>query len=120
MPPNDVAELATPTSVVHKPLPHDSARLHVQGSATYVDDIREPDGTLHVAIGMADKASGNLKSLDLAAVRAAPGRGRSSDGGRHSRQERHRPGFRRRTAPRRRGDHVPWPAAVRRRRADPR
>ena len=32
--------------------------LHVQGSATYIDDIREPVGTLHVAIGMADKASG--------------------------------------------------------------
>src|SRR5208337_979365 len=61
------------TAVVHKPLPHDSARLHVQGSATYVDDIREPEGTLHVAIGMADKACGRLKSLDLSAVRAAPG-----------------------------------------------
>ena len=53
MPPNDVGELAPPTSVVHQPLPHDSARLHVRGSATYVDDIREPDGTLHVAIGIA-------------------------------------------------------------------
>ncbi len=66
-------DLALATAVVHKPLPHDSARLHVQGSATYVDDIREPAGTLHVAIGMADKAAGRLKSLDLAAVRAAPG-----------------------------------------------
>ena len=64
---------ATPTSVVHKPLPHDSARLHVQGSATYVDDIREPDGTLHLAVGMSDKACGKLKALDLEAVRAAPG-----------------------------------------------
>ena len=73
MPPSDVAGLAVPTSVVHKPLPHDSARLHVQGSATYVDDIREPEGTLHVAIGMADKASGALRSLDLSAVRAAAG-----------------------------------------------
>src|SRR5271157_3682251 len=73
MPPNDVAELAAPTSVVHKPLPHDSARLHVQGAATYVDDIREPDGTLHVAIGMATAAAGELKTLDLSAVRAAPG-----------------------------------------------
>ena len=73
MPPNDVAELAPPTSVVHKPLPHDSARLHVRGSATYVDDIREQDGTLHIAIGMADKACGKLKSLDLSAVHAAPG-----------------------------------------------
>src|SRR5271165_1112516 len=73
MPPNDVAELAAPTSVVHKPLPHDSARLHVQGSAAYVDDIREPEGTLHVAVGGADKACGVLRSLDLGAVRAAPG-----------------------------------------------
>jgi xanthine dehydrogenase large subunit len=73
MPPNDLAELVARTAVVHKPLPHDSARLHVRGSATYVDDIREPDGTLHVAIGMADKAAGALKGLDLGAVRAAPG-----------------------------------------------
>jgi xanthine dehydrogenase large subunit len=73
MPLNDVADLVAPTSVVHKPLPHDSARLHVRGSATYVDDIREPDGTLHVAIGMADEAAGALKGLDLDVVRAAPG-----------------------------------------------
>ena len=64
---------ASPTSVVHKPLPHDSARLHVQGSAAYVDDIREPNGTLHVAVGMSDKACGKLRSLDLEPVRAAPG-----------------------------------------------
>ena len=73
MPLNDVADLALSTSVVHKPLPHDSARLHVQGSAIYVDDLREPEGTLHVAIGMADKARGSLRSLDLAPVRAAQG-----------------------------------------------
>ncbi|THD44541.1 MAG: xanthine dehydrogenase molybdopterin binding subunit [Bradyrhizobium sp.] len=66
-------EARDPTAVVHKPLPHDSARLHVSGAAAYVDDIREPQGTLHVAIGMADKASGRLRGLDLAAVRAAPG-----------------------------------------------
>jgi len=73
MPPSDAAELDSATAVVHKPLPHDSAVLHVQGAANYVDDIREPAGTLHVAIGMADKASGELKSLALDAVRAAPG-----------------------------------------------
>ena len=60
-------------AVVHKPLPHDSARLHVQGSAIYVDDLREPEGTLHVAFGMADKARGSLRGLELAPVRAAPG-----------------------------------------------
>ena len=73
MPPNDVADIALATAVVHKPLPHDSAVLHVQGAANYVDDIGEPAGTLHIAIGMADKASGKLKVLDLERVRAAPG-----------------------------------------------
>ncbi len=72
MPQSDVADVS-PTAVVHKPLPHDSARLHVQGAATYVDDIREPEGTLHVAVGMATAAAGALKSLDLSAVEAAPG-----------------------------------------------
>src|ERR1700722_9101974 len=73
MPSSDFADVAAATAVVHKPLPHDSARLHVQGAATYVDDIGEPVGTLHIAIGMANKASGRLKSLGLEAVRDAPG-----------------------------------------------
>src|SRR5580693_5494959 len=75
MPPNDDLSVldALTTTVVHKPLPHDSARLLVQGAATYVDDIGEPAGTLHIAIGMANKASGKLKGLHLEAVRAAPG-----------------------------------------------
>jgi xanthine dehydrogenase large subunit len=73
MPPNDAADFALATAVVHKPLPHDSAVLHVQGAANYVDDIGEPAGTLHIAIGMADKASGRLKTLDLERVRAEPG-----------------------------------------------
>ncbi len=72
MPQSDAFE-AAPTAVVHKALPHDSARLHVRGSATYVDDIREPEGTLHVAVGMATAAAGVLTSLDLSAVKAAPG-----------------------------------------------
>jgi xanthine dehydrogenase large subunit len=73
MPPNDAADLPVGTAVVHKPLPHDSAVLHVQGAANYVDDIGEPAGTLHIAIGMADKACGRLKALGLDSVRTAPG-----------------------------------------------
>ena len=76
MPPNNpvpVVPLDKETAVVHKPHPHDSARLHVQGAAPYIDDIREPAGTLHVAVGQADKAAGTLRGLDLSAVRAAPG-----------------------------------------------
>jgi len=68
-----VVPLEVETAVVHKPHPHDSARMHVRGAAPYVDDIREPTGTLHVGIGMSDKAAGTLRSLDLSAVRAAHG-----------------------------------------------
>ena len=54
-------------------LPHESAHLHVTGSAPYADDLPEPAGTLHAAPGLADVAHGRLVRLDLAAVRAAPG-----------------------------------------------
>ena len=46
---------------------------HVQGSARYVDDLPEPEGTLHIAIGQSPKARGRLLSLDLSAVHAVPG-----------------------------------------------
>jgi xanthine dehydrogenase large subunit len=64
----------TRTVAVRRSSPHDSAPAHVTGSATYVDDIREPAGTLHVAPGWAcDTTRGSLLGLDLAAVRSAPG-----------------------------------------------
>ncbi|TMJ02571.1 MAG: xanthine dehydrogenase molybdopterin binding subunit [Alphaproteobacteria bacterium] len=59
--------------VVRRPLRHDSAAKHVAGSATFVDDIREPEGLLHIAAGGVPAASGQLLGVDLAAVRAAPG-----------------------------------------------
>lgn len=59
--------------VVRKPLPHDSAPRHVTGAAAYIDDIREPSGTLHLAPGYAPIAAGIVTGLDLSAVRAAPG-----------------------------------------------
>jgi xanthine dehydrogenase large subunit len=59
--------------VVHRPLPHDSADLHVAGAAAYVDDLPEPPGVLHLAFGHAAEGHAALVSLDLDAVRAAPG-----------------------------------------------
>ena len=59
--------------VVRVPTRHDSAVRHVTGGATYVDDIREPEGTLHVAVGGAPVARGRIDALDLSAVRSAPG-----------------------------------------------
>ncbi len=63
----------TATRVVRVPAVHDSAARHVSGAAIYIDDIREPEGTLHVAPGGAPAAHGRIKRLGLDAVRTAPG-----------------------------------------------
>jgi xanthine dehydrogenase large subunit len=60
-------------AVVRKPLPHDSATKHVAGTATYVDDIPTPAGTLHLAPGYAPIAAGRVTALILDKVRTAPG-----------------------------------------------
>ncbi|AJP71110.1 xanthine dehydrogenase molybdopterin binding subunit [Sphingomonas hengshuiensis] len=62
-----------PPGAVHRSLPHDSADLHVAGTALYVDDLPEPPGLLHCAFGHATDGHGRLVALDLDAVRAAPG-----------------------------------------------
>ncbi|GAC1327955.1 MAG: xanthine dehydrogenase molybdopterin binding subunit [Collimonas sp.] len=53
--------------------PHESAILHVLGEATYTDDIPEAQGTLHAALGMSQKAHARIRSINLDAVRSAPG-----------------------------------------------
>jgi xanthine dehydrogenase large subunit len=58
---------------IAKPLPHDAAALHVNGSARYVDDIPTPTGTLHLAFGTSPIAAGTLNGMDLDAVRSATG-----------------------------------------------
>ena len=58
---------------VAKPLPHDSAPLHVTGQARYIDDIPTPAGTLHLAFGLSTIAKGTIQTIDLSAVRAAFG-----------------------------------------------
>ncbi len=70
--PRSTAEDA-PLRVVGVSTRHDSAVRHVAGSAVYVDDLREPSGTLHVAVCGAGAARGRIARLDLDAVRAAPG-----------------------------------------------
>jgi xanthine dehydrogenase large subunit len=58
---------------VGEAIPHDSAQLHVSGEALYTDDIQEPKGLLHLAVGMSTKAHAHILSIDLSAVRDAPG-----------------------------------------------
>ncbi|MBD0864462.1 MAG: xanthine dehydrogenase molybdopterin binding subunit [Rhodobacteraceae bacterium] len=58
---------------VAKPLPHDAARLHVTGTARYVDDIPTPCGTRHIAFGVSEIAAGIVTEIDLDTVRDTPG-----------------------------------------------
>lgn len=65
--------MTTDMAAVHSPRPHDSAVQHVTGEARYIDDIPEPPGLLHIALGRSDHAHARIRSMDLSAVRAAPG-----------------------------------------------
>ena len=58
---------------VGKPLPHDSAHLHVSGRAAYTDDLPEPRDLLHLAVGMSSVAHGKVRHVDLSAVLAVEG-----------------------------------------------
>src|SRR4051794_22407082 len=59
--------------VVRRALRHDSSPKHVAGTAIFVDDMREPEGLLHIAVGGAPVTAGQLLGMDLEGVRAAPG-----------------------------------------------
>ena len=72
MPPRD-AVLEAPLRHVYKPLPHDSGAKHVQGSAEYIDDMPEPVGTMHIAVGGSPVARGTIRRIDLAEVLSTPG-----------------------------------------------
>ncbi|MGN6583367.1 MAG: xanthine dehydrogenase molybdopterin binding subunit [Rhizobiaceae bacterium] len=52
---------------------HDSAHKHVTGTAVYIDDMPEPAGTLHGCLGLSTATHAVIRSLDLSAVRTAPG-----------------------------------------------
>jgi xanthine dehydrogenase large subunit len=72
MPPSDTV-LDAPLRHVYRPLPHDSGAKHVRGAAEYIDDIPEPAGTLHIAVGGAPIARGTIRRIDVSEVRNAPG-----------------------------------------------
>jgi xanthine dehydrogenase large subunit len=69
----NLAPEATIRGGVHLDQRHDSAHKHVTGFAEYTDDIAEPVGTLHAYLGLSDKAHAEIVTIDLDAVRAAPG-----------------------------------------------
>ena len=54
---------------VGKALPHDSAELHVTGTATYTDDVPEPAGCLQAYILQSPHAHARIKKIDVSACR---------------------------------------------------
>lgn len=67
------ASQACPLGGVGQSIGHDSAALHVTGRANYTDDLPELRGTLYAAVGQSTRAHARIRSIDLSAVRAAPG-----------------------------------------------
>ncbi|MCY7314235.1 MAG: xanthine dehydrogenase molybdopterin binding subunit [Rubrivivax sp.] len=61
------------TGEVGRSRAHESAHLHVAGSAPYTDDIAELAGTLHAALGLSPLAHGVLHGIDVERIRAMPG-----------------------------------------------
>ena len=54
-------------------LQHESGSKHASGTALYVDDIPEPQGCLHAAVGKSPVAAGKILSFNLEAVTKCPG-----------------------------------------------
>ncbi len=71
--PLDSRVIAEPAAQVGIARPHESAHLHVAGTAPYVDDLPELAGTLHCALGLSPAAHGRITGLSLGALRAMPG-----------------------------------------------
>ena len=72
----DLAPFAAKSDIkgsVHTAWHHDSAKKHVAGNATYIDDIVEPAGLLNIYVAMSPKAHAKIKSVDLSMVRESPG-----------------------------------------------
>ncbi|MBL8833722.1 MAG: xanthine dehydrogenase molybdopterin binding subunit [Rhodospirillales bacterium] len=65
--------MAETFATIGKSVAHDSAARHVSGEALYIDDMAVPEGTLHAYCVPSPKAHARIVSVDLSAVRAAPG-----------------------------------------------
>src|SRR5205807_6880954 len=60
-------------SSIGKPVAHDSAREHVRGEAAYLVDLPPLRGELTVDFVGSPVAHGRIKSIDVAAAKAAEG-----------------------------------------------
>ena len=58
---------------VHEKERHESGHKHVSGTAEYIDDIPEPQGTLHGYLGLSQRAHAEILSIDFEAVSSSEG-----------------------------------------------
>ena len=58
---------------VHEKERHESGHKHVSGTAEYIDDIPEPQGTLHGYLGLSQRAHAEILSIDFEAVNSSEG-----------------------------------------------
>jgi xanthine dehydrogenase large subunit len=63
--------MASAKPIQGEALPHDSAVLHVSGTATYTDDVLEPAGCLYAYILQSPHAHARIKKIDVSACRIA-------------------------------------------------
>jgi xanthine dehydrogenase large subunit len=63
----------TTSAIVGRGVADESAHLHVSGTALFVDDLPEPHGTVHVALGLSRVAHGRIRSIDPAPLAQLPG-----------------------------------------------
>ncbi|WP_374318952.1 xanthine dehydrogenase molybdopterin binding subunit [Aquabacterium sp.] len=66
-------DLQNPHQVAGQNVRHESAHLHVTGTAPYTDDVPELAGTLHCALGLSPVAHGRLIKIDVDGLKALPG-----------------------------------------------
>ena len=61
------------SGVAGTPRHHDSARLHIAGSARFIDDMPEPPDLLHCKLVVSPHAHARILRIDAAAALALPG-----------------------------------------------
>ncbi|MEN0036062.1 MAG: xanthine dehydrogenase molybdopterin binding subunit [Cellvibrio sp.] len=72
-PADNAEKISTAVGGVGHSIAHESAHKHVRGTAEYVDDLPLLPGTLFVATGQSTKPHARVHSIDLSAVKSAPG-----------------------------------------------
>lgn len=67
---DEISRIATRQQAIRSSVPDEASIHHVSGQATFVDDLPDMAGTLHIAVGLAPIARGQITRLDLEHVAA--------------------------------------------------